>query len=77
MLEHDAVAGDPEEYLHAAPVKSVLRCGIRWVKGFPVAPIPYIPGLGSLFLPTTENFKSVKGESMAGQGEPGCRLWPD
>ncbi|MBI5249365.1 MAG: hypothetical protein HY912_07715 [Desulfomonile tiedjei] len=46
MLEQDAVLGNPEEYLHAAPVKSVLRCGFRWVKGFPVAPIPYIPGLG-------------------------------
>lgn len=56
MLEQDAVAGNPEEYLHAAPVKSVLRCGIRWVKGFPVAPIPYIPGLGLAVPPDDREF---------------------
>jgi len=46
MLEENAKTGNPDEYLHAAPVKTVLRCGIRWIKGFPVAPIPYIPGHG-------------------------------
>lgn len=46
ILEEEAMLGNPEDYMHSAPVKSVLRCGIRWVKGFPVAPIPYIPGLG-------------------------------
>jgi hypothetical protein len=46
MLEHDAERGNPDEYLHAAPVRTVLRCGIRWVRGHPVAPIPFIPGYG-------------------------------
>jgi hypothetical protein len=46
MLEQDAMLGNPEDYMHPAPVKSVLRCGIRWAKGFPVAPIPYIPNVG-------------------------------
>lgn len=46
MLEDNARSGNPDEYLHAAPVKTVLRCGIRWIRGYPVAPIPYIPGHG-------------------------------
>jgi hypothetical protein len=46
MLEDKAVQGNPTDYLLPAPVKTVLRCGIRWVKGFPVAPIPFIPGHG-------------------------------
>ncbi len=46
MLEESARNGNPGEFLHAAPVKTVLRCGIRWIKGYPVAPIPYIPGHG-------------------------------
>jgi len=46
MLEIQAQQGNPDEYLHAAPVKTVLRCGIRWVHGHPVAPIPFIPGHG-------------------------------
>jgi len=29
-----------------APVKTVLRCGVRWVAGVPVAPVPFIPGHG-------------------------------
>jgi len=45
-LETEAEAGDPEEFAHFAPVKTVLRCGIRWIKGYPVAPIPFIPGHG-------------------------------
>lgn len=46
MLEESARTGNPDEYLHAAPVKTVLRCGIRWIRGYPVAPIPFIPGHG-------------------------------
>ncbi len=45
-FEEKALNGDPKEFLFPAPVKTVLRCGIRWAKGFPVAPIPYIPGHG-------------------------------
>jgi hypothetical protein len=46
ILEDKAMEGDPAEHLLPAPVKTVLRCGIRWVRGFPVAPIPFIPGHG-------------------------------
>jgi hypothetical protein len=46
IMEESARSGNPNDYLHAAPVKTVLRCGIRWVKGYPVAPIPFIPGHG-------------------------------
>jgi hypothetical protein len=46
ILEQEAIVGDPREYLYPAPVKTVLRGGFRWVKGFPVAPIPLIPGYG-------------------------------
>lgn len=46
LFEQDAAKGDPGGFLHPAPVKTVLRCGIRWVKGHPVAPIPFIPGHG-------------------------------
>ncbi|MEW6349955.1 MAG: hypothetical protein AB1646_12890 [Thermodesulfobacteriota bacterium] len=45
-LESEAADGNAEDFLHPAPVKTVLRCGTRWAKGFPVAPIPYIPGIG-------------------------------
>jgi hypothetical protein len=45
-LEESAMEGNPEDYLYPAPVKTVLRCGIRWTRGFPVAPIPYIPDHG-------------------------------
>jgi len=45
-FEDKAMEGDPTEYLFPAPVKTVLRCGIRWAKGYPVAPIPFIPGHG-------------------------------
>lgn len=54
ILADRASAGNPEDYLHAAPVKTVLRCGIRWVRGFPVAPIPYIPGHGLAVPPEDE-----------------------
>jgi hypothetical protein len=46
LLEREADQGNPEDYLLPAPVKTVLRCGIRWMRGFPVAPIPFIPGHG-------------------------------
>lgn len=46
MLEAEAEAGDPEALLLPAPVRTVLRCGFRWLKGHPVAPIPFIPGHG-------------------------------
>jgi hypothetical protein len=46
MLEDEALQADPDQYLLSAPVKTVLRCGYRWMKGFPVAPIPYLPGHG-------------------------------
>jgi hypothetical protein len=45
-MEQDAILGAPEDFLYPAPVKTVLRCGVRWVKGYPVAPIPFIPGHG-------------------------------
>ncbi|MGB6066953.1 MAG: hypothetical protein WBG50_19280 [Desulfomonilaceae bacterium] len=46
MLEDQAAKQDPDKYLYPAPVKTVLRCGIRWMQGYPVAPIPFIPGHG-------------------------------
>ena len=46
MFEDKAMDGNPTEFLFPAPVKTVLRCGIRWAKGYPVAPIPFIPGHG-------------------------------
>jgi hypothetical protein len=46
MFEAKALESNPEDFMYPAPVKTVLRCGIRWVKGFPVAPIPFIPGHG-------------------------------
>jgi len=46
MMEEHARSGNPRDYLHAAPIKTVLRCGIRWISGYPVAPIPFIPGHG-------------------------------
>lgn len=46
MNEAEAVSGDPGAHLLPAPVKSVMRCGVRWAAGFPVAPIPFIPGIG-------------------------------
>jgi hypothetical protein len=45
-LEAEAAKGNPEALLHPAPVRTVLRCGFRWLKGHPVAPIPFIPGHG-------------------------------
>ncbi len=56
MLEEKAMDGDPEEFLFPAPVKTVLRCGIRWAKGFPVAPIPFIPGHGLAVPPDDTEF---------------------
>jgi hypothetical protein len=45
-LEERAQAGNPVDFLHPAPVKTVLRGGYRWAGGYPVAPIPFIPGMG-------------------------------
>lgn len=45
-LEIEVQTADPNQFLLAAPVRSVLRCGFRWLRGFPVAPIPFIPGHG-------------------------------
>jgi hypothetical protein len=45
-LEAQALLGRPEDCLYAAPVKTVLRCGTRWLNGLPVAPVPFIPGYG-------------------------------
>lgn len=45
-LEQEADEKGPSFYLTPAPVKTVLRCGIRWLKGYPVAAIPFIPGHG-------------------------------
>jgi len=45
-LEAKLEISNPEQFLEAAPVKTVLRCGFRWFRGYPVAPIPLIPGYG-------------------------------
>lgn len=55
-FEHEAEVGNPEDFVHYAPVKTVLRCGIRWIKGYPVAPIPFIPGLGLAVPPDDTEF---------------------
>ncbi|MBI4961938.1 MAG: hypothetical protein HY913_01540 [Desulfomonile tiedjei] len=55
-FEQEASDGNPEDYLHPAPVKTVLRCGIRWTKGYPVAPIPFIPGHGLAVPPDDQEF---------------------
>ncbi len=46
ILEQDALVGNPEELLYPAPIKTALRCDYRWIKGFPIAAIPFIPGMG-------------------------------
>jgi hypothetical protein len=56
MLEQNALAGNPEEFLHPAPVKTVLRCGVRWLRDYPVAPIPFIPGHGLAVPPDDAEF---------------------
>ncbi|MFC1835404.1 hypothetical protein ACFL2Q_11825 [Thermodesulfobacteriota bacterium] len=45
-FEDEAMKGDVEAYVLPAPVRTVLRGGYRWVKGHPVAAIPFIPGHG-------------------------------
>jgi hypothetical protein len=55
-FENKATDGDPAEFLFPAPVKTVLRCGLRWVKGYPVAPIPFIPGHGLAVPPDDEEY---------------------
>jgi hypothetical protein len=54
--EQDALINDPEALLLTAPVRTVLRCGLRWVKGYPVAPIPFIPGVGLAAPPDDTEF---------------------
>lgn len=44
--EDEVNVANVEDILEPAPVKTVLRCGFRWFKGYPVAPIPFIPGHG-------------------------------
>lgn len=55
-FEEEAAEGDPSEFLHPAPVKTVLRCGVRWVNGFPVVPVPFIPGVGLAVPPDDSEF---------------------
>ncbi len=55
-FEDKAMDGNPTEFLFPAPVKTVLRCGIRWAKGYPVAPIPFIPGHGLAVPPDDTEF---------------------
>jgi len=46
MFEEEVLKGKGEDHLTPAPVRTVLRGGVRWVNGYPVAPIPFIPGHG-------------------------------
>ena len=46
IFEDQVYEGNPQNLLYPAPIRTVLRGGIRWVKGYPVAAIPYIPGIG-------------------------------
>lgn len=55
-FEGDLGAKDPNLLLQPAPVKTVLRCGIRWQEGYPVAPIPFIPGHGLAVPPDDAEF---------------------
>ncbi len=54
VFEQEASHGNPEEFLQPAPLKTVLRCGIRWAGGYPVAPIPFVPGHGLAVPPEDE-----------------------
>jgi hypothetical protein len=56
ILEIEATREDPEQFLQPAPVKTVLRCGFRWLKGYPVAPIPFIPCHGLAIPPEDLEF---------------------
>ena len=47
---------DPNELLLPAPVLTVLRGGVRWVKGLPIAAIPFIPGHGLAVPPEDAEF---------------------
>ncbi len=46
ILEDEVIKGEGEQHLVPAPVKTVIRCGVRWIEGLPIAPIPFIPGHG-------------------------------
>lgn len=54
MFEEEVLKGKAEDHLTPAPVRTVLRGGVRWVNGYPVAPIPFIPGHG-LAVPPEDN----------------------
>ncbi len=54
--EDEAASLNIEDFLEPAPVKTVLRCGVRWIKGYPVAPIPFIPGHGLAIPPEDVEF---------------------
>lgn len=56
ILEMEATKENPEQFLRPAPVKTVLRCGFRWLKGYPVAPIPFIPSHGLAIPPEDLEF---------------------
>ena len=55
-MEAEAEFSHIDQVLEAAPVKTVLRCGFRWLKGYPVAPIPFIPGYGLAIPPDDREF---------------------
>ncbi|MGC8660088.1 MAG: hypothetical protein ACP5U1_13545 [Desulfomonilaceae bacterium] len=54
--ENEVNIANVEEILEPAPVKTVLRCGFRWLKGYPVAPVPFIPGHGLAIPPDDFEF---------------------
>jgi hypothetical protein len=56
LFEEDAREKDPDLLLYPAPIKTVLRCGIRWSNGYPIAPIPFIPGHGLAVPPDDAEF---------------------
>lgn len=56
LFEEDVLEKDPVLLLYPAPIKTVLRCGIRWSNGYPIAPIPFIPGHGLAVPPDDAEF---------------------
>ena len=47
---------NPQDLLHPAPIRTVMRGGVRWINGYPVAAIPYIPGHGLAVPPEDSEF---------------------
>ncbi|GAA3086433.1 hypothetical protein GCM10020000_86380 [Streptomyces olivoverticillatus] len=45
-----------EDHLCPAPVKSVIRAGVRWHDGFPVCTLPYDPQLGLTTPPEDDEY---------------------